>query len=350
MITQGGYLGGVQISTAANPNLKWETDQTLNVGVDFGMFKQRISGSVDYFVRRAKDLLDYKSLPSNGTLDKVIANVGITEAKGFELVLSSVNIQKNKFVWQSDFNLSYTRYNWVERNPELILDSWVPGDAEMTAIYGWETDGIFKNYDEIKSYVNKDGELYQPKAMPGNIKYVDYNGDGVLDDNDNHYLGVSTPPWRFGWNNTLQYKNFSLSFYLYGAAGHVKTRGDMSTRLGGERQHNGWCDNIDRYWTVFNTDGYWPGLGADFTSSENRTGGGSDFWLMKGNWLKLRYVTMNYNFSNNVVWNLGLGSLGVSLTAQNLMTFTGWKGYDPEVSVYQYPQTYSFTFAVKATF
>ena len=351
LITAGGYLGGVQLSTAANPDLKWETDETINVGLDYGLFRQRISGSVDYFIRRARDLLDYKTLPSQGLVDEVIANIGSTEARGVELELNSINVSRADFVWESNFNVSYTRYRWLERNPDLVLDSWVPVTAEMSAIYGWETNGIFTGYEQINSYTNSGGDLLQPKAMPGNLRYVDYNGDGVLDDNDNHFLGVRTPPWRFGLNNRLQYRNLALSFYFYGAAGHMRNRDDRSTRLGNAtNQGNGWSKNIDRYWTVFNADGDWPGIGQDYTDDELRTGGGDDFWLMKANWLKLRYVTLNYDFSSALVQRIGLGSLSLHVTAQNLLTLTNWKGYDPETSKNTYPQTYSFTFGVKVTY
>ena len=351
LITQGGYLGGVQLSTVANPDLKWETDKTVNLGLDFGLYDQKISGSIDYFNRAAKDLLDYKNLPSNGIIDKVIANVGATQASGLEFVINSVNIRKSNFKWDTELNFSRTKYSWTERNPDLVLFSWVPTDAEMSAVYGWKTDGIFKSYDEINAYKNSAGVLLQPKAMPGNIKYVDSNGDGVLDNKDNHKLGVRDAPWKFGMNNTFEYKNFSLTFYLYGQAGGIRERSDQSTRLGAQTaQNNGWSDNIDRYWTAFNTNGDWPGLGSDFTSLEKRSAGESDFWYMKSDYIKLRYITLNYNFGRETVYRLGLGSLGVSVTAQNLLTITGYKGYDPEVSINSYPQCYSFTLAVKATF
>ena len=109
LITDGGYLGGVQLNTVANPNLKWETDKTLNVGLDYGLLKQRIGGSIDYFIRTAVDLLDYKWLPSNGLVDQVIANVGSTEAKGWEFLINTVNISKSNFSCQTDINLSYTK-------------------------------------------------------------------------------------------------------------------------------------------------------------------------------------------------------------------------------------------------
>ena len=351
VITAGGYLGGVQLSTVANPDLKWETDKTVNVGLDFGLYDQKISGSVDFFNRSAMDLLDYKNLPSNGIIDKVIANVGATQARGWEVLINSVNIRKPNFNWDTEINFSRTKYNWTERNSDLVLFPWVSTHAEMSAVYGWSTNGIFKSYDEINAYTNSSGVKLQPKAMPGNIKYVDFNSDGVLDNKDNHQLGVRDAPWKFGMNNTFSYKNVSLSFYLYGQAGAIRERSDQSTILGAQTaQANGWSDNVDRYWSNFNPNGDWPGLGSDFTSTELRSAGTSDFWYMKSDYIKLRYVTLNYNFSKELVYRLGLGSLGISVTGQNLLTITGYKGYDPEVSINSYPQCYSFTFAVKTTF
>ena len=352
LMTDGGYLGGIQLSTVANPDLSWETNEMINVGLDFGFNKSRVTGSIDYFVRTAKDLLDYKSLPSDQPVSTVICNVGSTQAKGLEFEIHSLNVQKGDFSWSTDFNFSYTIYRWLTRNPELVLNSWESDTDEMSAVFGWETDGIFHSYEEINAYKNSKGELIQPNAVPGNIKYVDYNGDGVLDDADNHYLGRTTAPFRFGFNNVFSYKRFSAMIYFYGAAGHLAScPGNRGSAMGGSSQHNTYTNGIDRIWSMQNQDGDWPGIGSDLTSSTQRTGGTSDFWYKKIWYAKLRNVQVSYQLPNKVSDALHLGSLAVSLDAQNLANITNYEGYDPEIrGNYPYPLCYSFTFGVKASF
>ena len=352
LMTQGGYLGGIQLATVANPDLSWETNEMINFGLDFGLWKSRITGSVDYFVRSAKDLLDFKSLPSDQPVPRVISNIGSTQAKGLEFELHSINIKNGDFQWNTDFNFSYTIYRWKTRNPELVLNSWQSVTDEMSAVFGWETDGIFHSYDEIYAYKNSKGELLQPKAVPGNIKYKDYNGDGVLDDKDNHFLGRSSAPFRFGCNNTFTYKRFSATMYWYGAAGFLAVSpGNRGTAMGGNAQHNTYDNGIDKIWSMKNPNGTWPGIGSDLTSSTQRTGGTSDFWYKKIWYAKLRNIQMSYLLPDAVAKYLHLGSLAVSLDAQNLLSLTNYEGYDPEMrGAYPYPICYSFTFGLKATF
>lgn len=352
LMTQGGYLGGIQLATVANPDLSWETNEMINFGLDFGLWKSRITGSVDYFVRSAKDLLDFKSLPSDQPVPKVISNIGSTQAKGLEFELHSINVKNGDFQWNTDFNFSYTIYRWKTRNPELVLNSWQSVTDEMSAVFGWETDGIFHSYDEIYAYKNSKGELLQPKAVPGNIKYKDYNGDGVLDDKDNHFLGRSSAPFRFGFNNTFTYKRFSATMYWYGAAGFLAVSpGNRGTAMGGNAQHNTYDNGIDKIWSMKNPNGTWPGIGSDLTSSTQRTGGTSDFWYKKIWYAKLRNIQMSYLLPDAVAKYLHLGSLAVSLDAQNLLSLTNYEGYDPEMrGAYPYPICYSFTFGLKATF
>lgn len=352
LMTQGGYLGGIQLATAANPDLSWETNQTVNIGLDFGFAKSRVNGSIDYFIRTAKDLLDYKTLPYDQPVTSVISNIGSTQAKGVEFEVHSTNIRNRNFTWQTDLNFSYTIYRWKKRNPELVLNSWQSPKDEMSAIFGWETDGIFHDYDEINAYKNSKGELLQPLAVPGNMKYVDYNGDGVLNDDDNHFLGRRTAPFRFGFNNTFTYKNFSAMIYFYGAAGmSVNTPAQRGGAMGDPAQHNTYANGIDHIWSMKNQKGDWPGIGTDKTSATQRTGGSNDFFLKKTWYAKLKNVQLSYMLPHKLVQKIRLSNLAVTLDAQNLANITNYKGYDPEMrGGYPYPICYSFTIGLKATF
>lgn len=352
-VLQGdGYHTGVQLTQLANDYLSWETNATLNVGLDFGFFNQRLTGNIDYFVRTAKDLIDYKTLPANNPVTKIISNIGSTQSKGIEFMLTSQNVQTKDVSWSTTFNISHALYKWIERNPELVLNAWEKTKGEMSAVYGWKTDGIFHNFEEINAYVNKQGEKIQPLAIPGNIKYVDINGDGVLDDKDMTKLGRTTPSIRAGLGNSISYKNFDLSFYFYGAFGHIKSRGDIGQTgsLTPSTPYNSY-KTISDVWSTQNPDGIYPGIGTDATSAQQRSGSGSDFWYMKGNYVKLKNITLGYNVPQQWLKGSFINSLKLSVDAQNLWTITNYFGFDPELNgTNPYPQAYSFTFGLRAIF
>lgn len=197
--------------------MKWETNYTLNIGLDYGLFNQRISGTIEYFRRGVKDLLDWQILPSNNAVGRVAANIGETKSEGFEFSFRSDNLPSKVLKWETTFNLSYFKTNWVKRNKEVALAEYIGETDELDAIYGWKTDGIITSKEDIPSYM--------PNANVGNIKYVDINGDGVLDTKDVVKLGNKTPRWFAGLGNTFSYKGFDLNIHFYGAFGYLKERG-----------------------------------------------------------------------------------------------------------------------------
>ena len=124
---------GLMLTQIENPELKWETDYTLNIGIDYGFFNQRINGSIEFFHRGVKDLLDYQTLPSNNAVGRVAANIGETKSEGFEFSLNSDNLNSKTFNWETTLNISYFKASWVERNPEVALAEYIDekGDGEQ---------------------------------------------------------------------------------------------------------------------------------------------------------------------------------------------------------------------------
>ncbi len=196
---------GVALTQLANPNLTWETVETINLGLDFGVLNNRISGSLDVYRRSAKDLLAYTTLPLNNDVSRLLVNNGTTRSEGVELMVSSVNVQ-GPITWSTTFNASLSRSIWVKGNPAINTSPWIKNGDPYTAIYGWKTDGIIQSTAEVPSYM--------PTAKPGNIKYVDQNSDGVLDNKDVVVLGQTAPKWSLGMANSLSYKNFDLNLFL----------------------------------------------------------------------------------------------------------------------------------------
>jgi TonB-linked SusC/RagA family outer membrane protein len=211
------YNTGFFQTQLGNEDLKWETDVTFNVGVDFGLFNNKLSGSVDYFRRTAKDLLDFRVLPASNPITTQAFNVGSTRSTGLELTLRSENFSSKNFSWSTLLTLGTSKAYWVERNPAVTLPKYVGYNDPIRAVYGWKTNGLVRSASDIPKH--------QSNAFVGNIKYEDLNGDGKLDIDDVTYLGTNDPKSTFGLNNQIKFKNLDLSFFIYGAYGNFTNDG-----------------------------------------------------------------------------------------------------------------------------
>lgn len=338
---------GLALTQIENPNLKWETNYTLNIGVDYGFLDQRITGSIEYFHRGVKDLLDFQTLPSNNAVGRVAANIGETKSEGFEFSLRSVNITSTNFSWESNLNASYFKTNWVKRNPEVALADYIGEKDELDAIYGWKTDGIITSEADIPSYM--------PNAAIGNVKYIDHNKNDVLDSKDVVKLGNSTPRWLAGLGNTFSYKSFDLNFYFYGAFGYKKWRGQVPDAAiignSGTAPGNTYSSIKTDIWNSQTGMGWMPGIATNVYSSSNPSGS-NDFFLMDGSYIKLKNVTLGYTMPRTLFsQSKFIQGVRFFVDAQNLATFTNYKGFDPEMQTDNpYPQAISLSFGFNLDF
>ena len=338
---------GLALTQIQNPNLKWETNYTFNIGIDYGLFNQRINGSIEFFHRGVKDLLDYQQLPSNNAVGRVAANIGETKSQGFEFSLRSDNLTSKYLKWESTFNLSYFKASWVKRNPEVALADYIGEKDDIDAIYGWKTDGIITSKEDIPGYM--------PDAAMGNVKYVDVNDDKVLDSKDVVKLGNSTPRWFAGFGNTFSYKGFDLNFYFYGAFGYKKWRGQVPDTgiIGnnGTAAGNTYKTIMTDVWNSQTGKGWMPGIATNVYDSSNPSGR-NDFNLMDGSYVKLKNITLGYTLPQSVFVNSKfIRGARFFVDAQNVATFTGYKGFDPELTTDNpYPQALSLSFGFNLNF
>ena len=349
---------GLMLTQIENPELKWETDYTLNIGIDYGFLNQRFNGSIEFFHRGVKDLLDYQTLPSNNAVGRVAANIGETKSQGFEFSLNSDNLTSKELKWETSLNISYFVASWVERNPEVALPEYVGEKDEIDAIYGWETAGIITSKEEIPSYM--------PNAFVGNIKYVDQNGDGVLDSKDVVKLGNSTPRWMIGLGNTFTWKGFDLNFYFYSALGFKKYLGTHNSGTGrtygqipvaanvgnnGNAPSNTWATVKTDVWNSQNGQGWMPGIATNPYDSANPSGN-SDFFLQNANYIKLKNITLGYTLPKSVFAKSNfIHGARFFVDAQNVLTITKFDGFDPELYTGNpYPQALSLSFGFNLNF
>ena len=350
----GNMSPGVLQTQLGNNEIHWEKDITKNIGLDFGFIKNRISGSLDYYIRTAQDLFNFRYLPSNNAIARVGANVGSTRSKGIEVLLKTRNIETKSFSWTTDITFSSNKTYWVERsNPEdLEKTPWIGKNDEIHALYGWKTDGIIKSVDSIPKY--------QSRAKVGNIKYVDVNGDGKLNGDDVRYLGNTDPKAFYGFGNTFTYKNFDLNIFFYGSLGGLQTDnwrliGNMGEAVG---LYNAAPANAEIHtlntWATFNPEGTYPGIAPDIVGNSYNPSKFNDFGLRKVNWGRLKNLTLGYNLPSNLLQKTKLfQSVRVFVDIQNLFVFGNYSGLDPEMelwSSFPYPISKTTAFGLNIKF
>jgi TonB-linked SusC/RagA family outer membrane protein len=346
----GQVSTGVLQTQLGNPELSWETDATLNAGVDFGLFKNRISASVDYFVRTATNLFDFKILPSANPVGRIGANVGSTRSTGIEVALQTQNIKTGKFSWTSNLTFSTYKTFWLTRNPTVTLPSYIGENDPINAVYGWRTDGLIRSSDQIPSY--------QTGAFVGNVKYVDINNDGKLDINDVQYLGNTDPKAYYGLNNTFNYGNFDLSVFLYGSLGGLQndqwiSLGSLGNSVGIQNPTPANAEvHSANTWASFNPNGSYPGLAADVASQNNPTRT-NDFGVRNVNFGRIKNVTLGYTLPTaREGGRKFVRSVRIYGSIQNPLVFGNYSGLDPEMerNNFPYPIAMTTTFGLNVQF
>lgn len=340
------------LSQIENPDLKWETTTELNMGLDFGFFDNRISGTVEFFYKTIDDLLGARNLRSWMVVPSVAANLGKTQSEGVELTLNTINMTKHGFEWSSDFTFTRYRDRWKERSPDVVLNPWQKVDDPIRAIYYWEYDGLVQIGETVE---------HMPSAVPGNAKVKDINGfdenmnylghpDGKIDEADIVYRGTSDPGFSAGINNTFKYKNFDLNFYAYGVFNQLVSNGIKTKYIGysahlAEDGTNLWVEAAKR-WSSDNPNGIYPSDAANAYM-------GSDAWTFEdASFLRIKNITLGYRFPGNKLPK-SISAIRIYGDIQNPFLFTKWEGMDPEIAGSNkapYPNQRSFSLGVNVQF
>jgi TonB-linked SusC/RagA family outer membrane protein len=312
-------------SSLGNAGLAWEKTGSLNVGIDFGLFERRISGSLDVYKARTTDVLVSRALPPTTGYASVWTNIGAIDNKGIELELNSINLT-GKFGWETNFVFSLNRDKitklYGDKNDKDVGNSWFVGES-IRAIYDYEMAGGL--WTEAELYA---GQTYN-NWYPGQYKYVDQNGDGVIEPNlDRKVIGYRTPSYRFSINNTFTYKNFTFSFFINSIQGgkkyylldnasvvNVAWRSDDVLRIN--------ASAVRPYWTpdngVNNATGVYNSPAVSSGIYESRS------------FVRLQDVSLSYRFGPQVLDKLNLNACQIFISSKNPYIWTKWSGWDPEV-------------------
>lgn len=332
---------GAWPSQIGNKKITWETTTETNVGLDLGLFRNRVRLTAEYFYRQISDLLAWRPLPSYSYVRSMAANIGKTQSQGFELTLNTVNITNRDFEWTSDLTISFYRDRWLERDPTWDPRIYEKADHPIRSVYSYISDGLLQAGEEVPAH--------QPGLLPGQIKLIDQNNDGKLDDNDMVFLGSSDPDFMFGFNNTLRYKGFDLNFYFYGQVGVTNWGSyydNWASGGGGFTSYGAVPVSFWDTWRHDNQDGKYP---SPFGGSSYGSG---DFYLKKMTWIRCRNITLGYTIP--VPKNI-LDRIRVYAEVNNpfCITTNGWHGLDPETGSggsYDYPNVRSFNIGLDITF
>ena len=333
------WVMGAYTSRLANENVKWETSEQYNAGIDARFLRQRLSLTLDGYIKNTKDwLVQAPVLATAGTQGPVI-NGGDVKNKGIELGLSWNDQIGKDFIYSVGANFAYN-HNKVGNIPTLDgiihgAENQIYSNAEefyraenghaIGYFWGYKTAGIFQNQQEINDWIAAGNGILQSKVEPGDVKYVDVNHDGVINANDKVDLGNGLPKYTFGFNFTLGWRGFDLAANFTGAAGFKiaqsyrdpnSSQGNYSRRILKRWTGEGSSNEIPR--VTYGDAGNWLF---------------SDLYLQDGDYIRLQNLTLGYDFKKLIAWK-GLSKLRLYFQVQNLFTLTKYDGMDPEIGSY----------------
>lgn len=322
-----GNAAGFRLNEIANSELGWEISKTVDVGMDFGLFNGRLSGSLDFYQTNTEDLLLERQLPFTSGYEQVLQNVGSTQTKGVELMLGATifDSQDNGFRWSADLNL--TRYKEAITELALVDENGNPADDVGNAWFIGQPIRVFFDYNKIGIWQADEAELAEQVdgAYPGEIRVEDVDGDGIITPDDRKILGTDVPDVLGGITNRFGYKGFDLSIFFYARLGHMidsRFNSDQATMQG---RYN----NLDvDYWTPNNPTNSYPRPNLN----QERPQKFETLRYYDGSYLKLRNVTLGYNFPQSFTEKLRLSSLRVYATAQNPWFTAKYDTFDPETT------------------
>ncbi|MCD0488221.1 TonB-dependent receptor [Pedobacter sp. MC2016-14] len=340
--------GGINFKQLANPDITWEKTTQSNVGIDLSMFNSRITFTADAYLKKTNDLLLNVPISLATGFDTQAQNVGSMENKGLEFALSTKNFSGNKFNWTSDFNISFNRNKVTSLGNSLQSVSFAGINQRDNAIRVEVGKPLGAFYGYVFTGVNPN---------TGAATYADVNGNGSFDTGDRTYIGNAQPKFTYGVNNNLTYGNFGLSLFFQGVQGNDIFNASRIDLEGLNDSKNQLISTLDRWTTVGQITNI-PKATRDNTDNSLT----SSRFIENGSYLRLKTATLSYNFGEVALSKWKMSKLTVFATSYNLLTFTKYNGFDPEVQQYDgnspsmgvdygtYPQSRTFLFGVNVGF
>lgn len=352
MMIGGSMTNGAGIAQQKeiDTNLKWETNEQTNIGLDMAFMNNELSFSVDYFIRNSKDLLIYRQIRPSTGFTSVYTNAGHIRNKGFEI---SAAWNKSFGDWNVGVrvNGSTLKNEAVEVGDPIFYknnssggtqdgDDWdnhsiTQNGYAVGSYYGWKVAGIFQNQQEIDALnaQSPTGKYQDGDTAPGDFKYIDLNGDGQITDEDRTVIGNGFPTLSYGLNLTASYKNFDFSMNMYGVAGmdiYSYSAARLTSMYGPDGGYqNVLAEYVKNAWTLENPNGKYPRITKGDHNKNHRA---SDAFIKKGDYLKISNIQVGYTFPKNLIKHAKMENARVFVSADNILTLSSYNKWgDPEV-------------------
>jgi TonB-dependent starch-binding outer membrane protein SusC len=351
---------GIQRGRPANPDLKWETTDQLDIGLEFGLLNNRITGEIDYYYKKTRDLLLNRQIPRVTGFSTKLENIGSIQNQGLELMINSVNINKGKMRWESTLTLSGNRSKVlnIAGVDEIIIYSLEQGGPGAKLIVG-QPVGVFTGVQYLGTYksqeeIDADGDL-GIRQVVGGPRFKDENGDGKINNDDHVVMGNPEPLFFGGLNNSFSYGNFSMDVFIQGTYGNDIYNEFAQRAFFGRSTSNYYAELANR-WTPQNPTSDIPRAGSMVSIADIRS---NSELLEDGSHLRLKNIRLAYTLPPVI---RGVKNLSVYMVGSNLFLASSFRGYDPEANRLgtnstvrgiirgEYPNAKSITFGVKANF
>ena len=357
--TDGTEQTALISTTLSNPDIHWETVTQTNIGFDAALFDSRIMLTVDAYLKKTSDMLVKASIPITSGFEDTsttYTNAGKVTNKGIEVSLHTINFKESHAHpgWETTLSYTYNRNKIADLNSSVpyyinqINNSYVTMLAKgypINVFYGYVTDGIFQNQEEVKEHAAQTG------ADPGDIRFRDLNNDGVINEKDRTVIGNPNPSHLFSINNMVSWKGLELSVYLQGVAGNKIFNANNIDLTGMSAAYNQLTDVLGR-WHGEGTSTSMPRAVYGDPNGNNRI---SDRYVESGSYLRLKNISLSYNLPATWLRALSLSSARLIFSCENVATITGYSGFDPEVGVNgidlsNYPISRTFNFGINLNF
>ena len=328
---QAGMIYGSKADHLANEDLKWEESEQTDLGIDFGFLNNALTFSVDYYVKKTNGMIIQMPIPSYVGEEKPYANVGDMKNSGWEFELgykwhisdANFSVKGNASYLKNELKNLGNDTGFLNYGISQFSDGGTRAEngQPFPFFYGYKTNGIFQTVAEVNAYTNANGALIQPDAQPGDFRFVDTNNDGKITSDDRTNIGNGVPKWTFGLVFNAEWKGFDLGVFFQGVSGadvfDATYRQDIESA-----NYPTW---VLQRWTGEGTSNTVPTLG----NSKNWVV--SDMYIQDGSYLRLKNITLGYTVPRKLTQKIGINRLRVYGRAENLVTWTKYWGFDPEI-------------------
>lgn len=332
----GGQLQGGTPTNVVNPDLRWEVVETQNYGVDMGFLNGDLSLTADYFIKETKDMITRVALPGYFPKDRPNANIGTMSNTGFEF-LTNYKSQIGAVNFSVGANITFIDNEIIKLNSDedAFLDGGnidklgattrTEAGREIAYFNGYQTNGILRTQQEVDDYKKS---LPDSNAQLGDVRFVDNNGNGKIDEDDRTYLGSAQGDFAYGFNFSFDYKGWDLSGNFYGIQGSEIVNGINLRLLGVSDYYNAYSDRVNRFHPTNNPTGTQPRVTLSDANNNLRF---SDRYVEDGSFLRLKNLQIGYTIPSEYTKKAHINRFRIYVSGQNLLTFTKYKGYDPEI-------------------